>query len=192
MHELVDDLAIDELEEIVARLDDRHRHIERRKDRRILDADDPRAHHRQAARHMRLGRDIVAVEHVAVVERHILGPVRRRAHGEDDLLALEGVLLVLARRDHQRMRIGEPRDARKGLDPVARELVLQHLDLVVERLAQPHTEVLALDVLLHPVGEPIEPALPPARKVEHRLAQRLATGSSRYEPTPRPPAAGSR
>ena len=61
----------------------------------------------------------------------------------------------------------------KVLHAVAGELVLQHFDLVVERHPQPDAEVLALDVLLHPVGEPVEAALAPAGKVEHRLAQRL-------------------
>ena len=62
------------------------------------------------------------------------------------------------------MRIGEARDAGEGLDPVAGELVLEHLDLVVERHAQPHAEVLALDVLLDPVGEAVEAALAPAAR----------------------------
>ena len=65
VHEFVDDLAVDEFEEILARLDDRHRHVERREDRRVFDADDAGADHRQAARHVRLGGDVVAVEDVA-------------------------------------------------------------------------------------------------------------------------------
>ena len=64
VHEFVDDLAVDELEEVLARLDDRHRHVERREDRRVFDADDAGADHRQAARHMRFGGDVVAVEDV--------------------------------------------------------------------------------------------------------------------------------
>ena len=83
------------------------------------------------------------------------------------------VLLRASVLTDQRVRIEEAGHAGEGLHPVAGELVLQHLDLVVERHAQPGAEVLALDVLLDPIGEAVEPALAPARKVEHRLAQRL-------------------
>ncbi len=191
VHELVDDLAVDEFEEILARLDDRHRHVERREDRRVFDADDAGADHRQAARHVRLGGDVVAVEDVAVVERDCRRPERRRADRDDDLVAGEAVLLR-AGLHHQPVRIDEAGDAGEGLDAVAGELVLQHLDLVVERHPQPDAEVLALDVLLHPVGEAVEPALAPAGKIEHRLAQGLRRESCRYAPTRRRPAAGSR
>jgi hypothetical protein len=71
------------------------------------------------------------------------------------------------------MRISEAGEAGKGLDAVAGELVLEHLDLVVERLAQADAEVLTLDVLLHPIGEAVKRALAPTGEVEHCLAQRL-------------------
>ena len=60
-----------------------------------------------------------------------------------------------------------------GLHAVAGELVLQHLDLVVERHVQARHQVLGGDVLLHPIGAAVEAALAPAGEVEHRLAQRL-------------------
>ena len=93
------------------------------------------------------------------------------------------------RLDDQPVRIDEPRDPGEGFDAVPRELMLQNLDLVVERHPEPDAEVLSLDVLLHPVGEPVEAALAPARKIEHRLAKRLRrnrAGVDRHAADPEP------
>jgi hypothetical protein len=174
--EFLDDLAIDEIEKLLTRLDHRHRHVHRGKDRGVFDADHPGTDHRQAARHMRLGGDVVAVEDAGVVEGNIRRPMRRSADGDDDVLAFERMFLgavSVARADRQRVRVDEARHPGKRLDAVARELVLQHLDLVVEGLGEPCAEVLALDVLFDAIGEAVEPALPPARQVQHRFTQRL-------------------
>ena len=50
--------------------------------------------------------------------------------------------------------VDEARRAAHGLDAVAGELVLEDLDLVVERHAQPLQQVVGADVLLDPVGRP--------------------------------------
>ena len=66
---------------------------------------------------------------------------------------------------------------------IAGELVLQHIDLVVERHVQARHQVLGGDVLLHPVGAAVEAALAPAGQVEHGLAQCLrgdGAGVDRY------------
>src|SRR5215470_8079014 len=93
VHELIDDLAIDEFQKMLARLDDRHRHVERRKDRGVFDAYDARADNRQAPRHVRFGRNIVAVEDVAAVEWNAWWSKRRGPHRDDDLVAGEAVFL---------------------------------------------------------------------------------------------------
>ena len=74
--EIVDDLAVDEIEDGVARLDQRHRHVERGKDRRIFDADDAGADHRQRARQTVELQHLVAVEDAGLVEGHVARPVR--------------------------------------------------------------------------------------------------------------------
>src|SRR5687767_11914020 len=86
------------------------------------------------------------------------GAMRRGADRQHDLVAGDGNLLVAGGND-KRMRIGEAGETGESLDAVAGELVLEHLDLVVERLAKADAKVLALDILLHPIGEAVKGAL---------------------------------
>jgi hypothetical protein len=51
--------------------------------------------------------------------------------------------------------------------------MFENLDLVIERLAQPRQQIGGLDILFDAVGAAVEPALAPARQVEHGLAQGL-------------------
>ena len=83
--EILDQLVVDEVEEGRARLDQRHGDVERAEDRRVFDADDAGADHRQAARQLGQIDDLVAVEHVDAVERHVGGPERARADGDQDV-----------------------------------------------------------------------------------------------------------
>src|SRR6267154_6754548 len=115
---------------------------------------------------MRLGGDVVAVEDIPVVERNIRGPVGRRPHCNDNLISNEAMLLRIRFHD-QSMWIGEASHASECLDPIACELMLEHLDLMAERHPQPDPEVLAFDVLLDPVRQPVEPALAPSREVKY-------------------------
>jgi hypothetical protein len=75
--------------------------------------------------------------------------------------------------DDQPVRIGKACHACERAHTVARELVFQHLDLVVERHGEPRAEVLAFDVLLDSIGEAVKSALPPSGKIEDCLTQRL-------------------
>ncbi len=173
MDEIVDDLAVDEIKDRVARLDQRHRHVERRKDRRIFDADDAAADHRQRARQLAELQHLVAVENADLVERHVAWPVRPCADGDQRMR--EADLAVVAGVGGQADLVGTEEFYRgaRALDGVAHELVLQHLDLVVERLVQALDQIADGNVLLDPVAASVEAALAPAREVEHRLAQRL-------------------
>ena len=75
--------------------------------------------------------------------------------------------------DADAMRIEEAGDAGDGAHAIAGELVLEHVDLMVERHAQPRAEILALDVLFDAVGEAVEAALAPAAQIEDGFAQGL-------------------
>lgn len=132
VHELLDDLAIDELEELLAQVDQGDRHVHRRKDGGIFEPDDAGADDGEAFGHPRIARHVVAIEHVGVVEGNVLGPIRRRAHRDDDAARLERVLAVVAVLDRDVVRIEEAGAAGDGLDAVASELVLQDVDFVVE------------------------------------------------------------
>ena len=73
MDEVVDDLAIDEVEDRLARLDQRHRDVEGREDGRILDTDDPTADDGQRPGQAFELQHLVAVENALAVERHVFG-----------------------------------------------------------------------------------------------------------------------
>ena len=99
--------------------------------------------------------------------------MRTSADGDQDALALKDANIAGVGGDLDAMRIEEARGAECGLHRVAGELMLQHIDLVVERHVQTRHQVLGGDVLLHPIGTPVEAALAPAGEVEHGFPQRL-------------------
>ena len=98
---------------------------------------------------------------------------RPGADGNQDAIALEDTDIARIRGDLDPVRIEKAGGALERLHAIAGKLVLQHIDLVVERHVQAHHQVLGGDVLLHSVGAAIEAALPPSGEVEHGFAQRL-------------------
>ena len=185
--ELVDQFLVDEVEEGRARLDQGHGDIERAEDRRIFDPDDACPDHGQAARQFWQIDDLVAVEHVDAVERHIIGAERTGAAGDQDVGRRDEPRFAAFGRDLDAVRGHEPGLAARGLDRVSAELVLQNFDFVVERLVQAGDEIGRRDVLLDPVGAAVKAALAPARQVEHGFAQRLGRdgpGMDRYAADP--------
>src|SRR3569623_412058 len=68
VHEFFDDFSIDELEKMLARLDQGHRDVEGGEDGGVFEPDDSGADDGEAARDARIGGDVVAVEHRCVVE----------------------------------------------------------------------------------------------------------------------------
>ena len=158
----------------MARLDQRHRHVERGEDRGVFDADDAAADHRQRARQVLELQHLVAVEDDACLSNGTLcgrcGRVPTEISASAKPTSLSVAILV---GEAQPVGVDEFRRRAHAAHAVAHELVLQHLDLVVERLVQPLDQVADRDVLLDPVAAPVEAALAPARQVEHRLAQRL-------------------
>ena len=135
--EVVDDLAVDEIEDGVARLDQRHRHVERREDRRIFDADDAAADDGQRARQPVEFQHLVAVED-ALPSKGTLSGRCGRVPTEISALAKPTSLCSpssVVRLDACWRRRTAPSRA-DAAHRVAHELVLQHLDLVVERLVQ--------------------------------------------------------
>ena len=139
---------------VFARLDQRHRHVERRKDRRIFQPDHPGADHSQAARHARVLDEVVAVEHIGAVERDVRGPIGMGADGDQHLVRLDLLLdlaPIFAAHHGDAVRIEEAPHADHALHAVAGELVFQHGNLVIQRLAEPGGKIGGADVLLDPV-----------------------------------------
>ena len=171
--EVLDQLVVDEFKHPRPRLDQRHSHVERTKDRRVFHADDAGANHCQAARQLRNFDDLVAVEDVTAVKRYAGRTVRAGADGDQDPFALEHPDVADLRGDLDPVGAKKTRCPGMRLHGVASELVLQHIDLVIERHVQPRHQVLGGDVLLHPIGAAVETALAPAGQVQHGLAQGL-------------------
>ena len=162
MDEFLDQFAIDEIEESRTRLDQRHRDVERVKDRRVFDADDTGADDGQAARQLGKFDDVVAIEHGGAVERHIVGPKRFGAAGDQNVRSLVDVGVAVLVGHLNVVRRGKAPRSAGGLDAIAAELMLENLDLVVERLAQAPDQIGRGNVLLDPVGPAVKPALAPA------------------------------
>ena len=173
MRELLDQLAIDEVEERGPRLDQRHRDVEGAEDRRIFDPDHTGPDHRHAAGQARQIDDLVRIEDRRAVERHIVGPERARSASDERVFRGVDLVLAAVARHLDAVRADVAGFAAGRLHGVAAELMLENLDLVVERFVQAGDEVGRTDILLDPVGAAIEAALAPARQVQHGFAQGL-------------------
>jgi hypothetical protein len=143
-----------------------------------FDPDHAGADHRKAARQLRQIDDLVGVEHASAVERHVVGTERPRAAGDQDMGGGNGAGLAVRRRDFDLVRPDKARFAGGGPHQIAAELMFEHLDLVIECFLQAYDQVLGSDVLLHPVGAAVKPALAPAGQIEHGFAQRFGRDRS--------------
>jgi hypothetical protein len=153
----------------------------------IFDPDHAGADHRQAARQPRKLDDLIAVEYAVAVERHVVRAKWPGAAGDQDVRGGVGAPFAGLRGHLDLVGPDEPAFAARGLDGIAVELVLQDLDLVVERLAQAGHQVACGDVLLDAIGASVEPAFAPAGEVEDGFAQRLRryrSGVNRYAADP--------
>jgi len=156
--ELVGQLAVEEGHQAGIGLDDRHLHVERGEDRGVFDADDAGAHHDELARDAGDLEDFVAIEDVLAVEADVARAIGLGADGDQE--ALGGIADGLAARALHFDGVGVD-EAGRALDhfhTVAGELVLQYVDLVVERDGQALSQVLSADVLLGAVGQAVEAA----------------------------------
>jgi hypothetical protein len=143
------------------------------KDRRIFDPDDAGADHGQRTRQTVELQHLVAVEDRVLskgTSRGLCGPCADRDQriGKTNLAVVSGVGGQADLVGAKKLHVGAG-----ALDRVAHELVLQHLDLVVEGLVQALDKIADRNILLDPVAAPIEAALAPTREVEHGFAQRF-------------------
>ncbi len=132
MDKLIDQFAVDETKQAVARLNQGHFHIERGEYRGVFDADHAGADHRQRTRHALEFEDFVGIDDELAVERNMFGPVRPGADSDDDAVPMEMPRLAAFADHFNRVRAQETRRANGAFDIVARELVLQHFNFVVE------------------------------------------------------------
>jgi hypothetical protein len=142
-------------------------------DRRVFDADHAAPDHRHAARQPAELENLVAVEDARAVERHAVGPVGPRSDCNQRLVEAGLDPFAALGRDLDLMGVDEFGLAPGMLHHVAHELVLQHLDLVVERLVQPLDDVADRNVLLHAIAAAVKTTLAEACEVQHRLADRF-------------------
>ena len=173
MGEILDQGFVDEIKKAVARFDQCHAHVECGEHCGVFHADHARADHGQAAGNLLKLQKFIAVDHGMPVEGAALGPKCLGACRDQELVGSHARVLAIVDRYTQFVRPDETRRAIEHLDMVAVELMFQHVDLVIDGLAQARLEVFGGDVVLYPVGAPVKAAFAPARQVQHRLAQRL-------------------
>jgi len=143
VHQLVHDLAIEELEGPLALLDDRHLGAELREHRGVLGPDDPGADDRQRPGHRLQADDVVAREDRLAVGLDPRGLRGVRAHAHEDELG--GELPFRVRHPHaDRVRVHEVRLAPDHGHVVTAKLPLDDLLLDPDRLPDLREEILRL------------------------------------------------
>ena len=169
----VADLAIEELEDPVALVDQRDLGVQRGEDRRILDADGTGPDDRHRTRDRRQREDAGGVDDGAAVDRDSLDAGRHGADGDDDMVGLDVGVAVIAL-DPQPVGVEEGRLALNKGHAVAAELVLHDLDFVPNDLVESGDEVLHRQVLLEGVADAVDVPLAKSREVEHGLPKGFA------------------
>ena len=104
VHQLVDDLAIEELERPLAALDQGHLHADRGEHRRVLDADHTGAHHRQRSRQLLEGHELIRVQHDLAVRLDTRRRRRSRTDRDDHVPRRDPAHAAVAA-DRQSVRI---------------------------------------------------------------------------------------
>ncbi len=122
-----------------------------------------------------------------VVEGDVVRAEGQRADGDDEALAFDDQLALVRLGHLNVMGIDEAREAAHGAHAVALELMLQHVDFMLQGHAQPIAEILAGNMLLNAIGAPIKAALAPTGEIEHGLAQRLGGNGAGMHPRRHPP-----
>ena len=162
MGEILNKRGVDEIEESLARLDQGHTDIKRRKHRGIFHPDHPGADHDQASRDLGEFEKLVAVHNRAPVEGHVVGPIGLGSGGNQKPVGGQAGDIARLGGDIDGLRIDEMRQPVQRVHVVARELMLKHVDLVIERHVQPCLEILGGDIILDPVRAAVKAALAPA------------------------------
>jgi hypothetical protein len=169
------DLAIDERQQLRARVDERDAHAQRREDAGILQADDPGADHHQRLGQLFDPQQIVAGEDVLTVawrKRVVHG---RRADGDDDERGADLLNDSLRHQlEPQPVRIDERCRGDENVDAIAHQLMPSHVDLVADHVIDAEKEVAHRDVLLDRVRRPVDAALTIAGETQRRFAEGLA------------------
>lgn len=95
------------------------------------------------------------------------------ADGNNDPVTRHGPRNPVVHGDRNMVRIHEPCRAMRNRYAIAGELVVQHIDFIIQGLAQATVQVGYGYVLAGTVSPAIESLLPPACQVEDRLPQVL-------------------
>lgn len=117
--------------------------------------------------------DFVRIEHRCAIEGNMRWPVGPGADGEQNGGGSDGHDFTVAFHHFHGVGVDEACRAANVLHAVAGELVLQHLDLVIERDEQAAAQIVGVDLLLDAIGTAVKTALAPAGEIERGFAQGL-------------------
>src|SRR5258708_21922416 len=154
-----------------------HAHTQRCDHARVSHADDAAANHDHGFRNLRHFQDLVAIDDVPAVQRHLAGAGRFGSGGDDDclrtvrLLASDAVNL-------DSVRIYELRNAVDHFDVVARQLRLDHIDFGLDHVLDPERQVLHRDLFLDPVINTVDVLVVVAGEMQHGFADSFAGNSA--------------
>ena len=180
VHERLDDLPVDELEQALTPVDHGDHGAERREDAGVLHADHAGADHEHRGGNLRQVEDAVGVDDGRAVDRDVLRDGGHRARGDHESLRADERRRSRAL-DLDRMRVDERGMSLENVNAVARELGAVDVVLLLDHVVAAEHQVVDGDRLLDAVGMAVEPALLEAGEVQHGLAQRLRRDGARVD-----------
>src|SRR5258708_820446 len=150
-----------------------HAHTQRCEHAGVFHADHAAANHDHGFRNLRHFQDLVAIDDVPAVQRHLTGAGRLGSSGDDDhlrairLLASDAVNL-------DSVRVYELRNAVDHFDVVARQLRLDHIDFGLDHVLDAERQILHRDLFLDAVINAVNVLVVVAGKMQHGFADGLA------------------
>ena len=131
MAKLTDRLVVDKIQKAVARLDQGHPHIQRRKHGGIFHPDHPGTDNRQTAWDRLHIKKFVTVQNSGAIERHPVGPKGLGASTDQKPLSSQAGTFACFGQHFDAVRAGETCQPTKRVNIVAVELMLQHVHFVI-------------------------------------------------------------
>ena len=131
MAKLTDRLVVDKIQKAVARLDQGHPHIQRRKHGGIFHPDHPGTDNRQTAWDRLHVKKFVAIQNGGTIERHPVRPKGLGASTDQKPLSSQAGTFACFGQHFDAVRAGETCQPTKRVNIVAVELMLQHVHFVI-------------------------------------------------------------
>ena len=178
--ERLGDLAVEEAEDLVSALDERHLDAQSRHHASVLGADDAPANHNHGLRQPYELEKGVGTKDRLVVKWDALGPSRAAARRDHEHLGAQS-FGVVGTSDFQQVGRDEASRPPDQLDTVALEMAANEVELVADHLLADEDQVGHRDVVFDPIALAEQPPVAGPRQMEDRLAERFGWDGARID-----------